>query len=236
MISVIIPTANEARELPATLASLAATRARPEVLVVDAGSADGTPDLAVAAGARVLSTPRRQRAAQMNCGAAAARGEILLFLHADTRLNADSLAAVARAQARPEVVGGAFARRFAHPSRLLRLTGRLADWRGRWPGWFFGDQAIFARRAAFERLDGFREWDVFEDLDFSRRLRRLGRTVLLHPAILSSARRFQGHVARRVVRDFWLTCRYLAGADPQALAAELRRTRRAVETNDGSEC
>jgi rSAM/selenodomain-associated transferase 2 len=225
MISVIIPTANEAGELPATLASLAVGQAQPEVLVVDAGSADGTPELAKAAGARVLSSPRRQRAAQMNLGAAAARGEILLFLHADTWLNANSLAAIERALARPGVVGGAFARRFAHLSRLLRLTCRLADWRGCWPGWFFGDQAIFARRAAFARLGGFREWDAFEDLDFSRRLRRLGWTVLLRPAILSSARRFQGGVARRVVRDFWLTCRYLAGADPQALAAELRRPR-----------
>jgi cellulose synthase/poly-beta-1,6-N-acetylglucosamine synthase-like glycosyltransferase len=162
----------------------------------------------------------------MNLGARDARGDVLLFLHADTRLRADSLAAIRCALARPDVAGGAFARRFDHPSILLRLSCVVADWRGRLAGWFFGDQAIFARRAAFDQLGGYREWDVFEDLDFARRLRGAGRTVLLRPPILSSGRRFTtGPAWRRVLRDAWLTCRYATGADPQALAAELRRAR-----------
>lgn len=226
MISVILPTLNEAALLPATLEALHVNAAPHEVIVVDAGSGDVTREIAAAAGATVLASPRRQRAAQMNCGARQARGEALLFLHADTRLRPDSLAVVERALTRPGVVGGAFARRFDHPSRVVRWSCALADWRGRLTGWFFGDQAMFARREAFATLGGFREWDIFEDVDFARRLRRLGRTVLLGPPIVSSGRRFaRGPAWRRVFGDAWLTCRYALGADPQAVAAELRRLR-----------
>ena len=227
MISVIIPTLNEAALLLATLEALHVNAARPEVIVVDAGSEDATREIAAAAGATVLASPRRQRAAQMNFGARQSRGEMLLFLHADTRLRPDSLAALERALTRPGVVGGAFARRFDHPSRAVRWSCVLADWRCRLTGWFFGDQAMFSRREAFAALGGFREWDVFEDIDFARRLRRLGRTVLLGPPILSSGRRFaRGPAWRRVLGDAWLTWRYAWGADPQAVAAKLKGLRR----------
>lgn len=226
MISVILPTLNEAALLPATLEALLVNAARHEVIVVDAGSGDTTREIAAAAGATVLASPRRQRAAQMNFGARQARGEAILFLHADTRLRPDSLAAVERALARSGVVGGAFARRFDHPSRVVRWSCALADWRGRLTGWFFGDQAMFARREAFATLGGFREWDIFEDVDFARRLRRAGRTVLLGPPIVSSGRRFApGPAWRRVLGDAWLTWRYAGGADPQVVAAELKRLR-----------
>ena len=94
----------------------------------------------------------------------------------------------------------------------------MAQWRNRWFGWYLGDQAIFVRRAVFARLGGFRDLDVFEDVDFSRRMAGEGKTVTLHPPVLSSARRFdeQGAVRRSLV-DAWLMGRYLLGATPQSL-------------------
>src|SRR5688500_14604573 len=112
MLSIIIPTVNEAAQLPATLASLQAQTVPHEVIVADAQSTDATRDIAMRAGAAVIESPRRQRAAQMNTGAAAARGDALLFLHADTRLAPGALAKISRALRQPGVVGGGFARRY----------------------------------------------------------------------------------------------------------------------------
>jgi len=211
MISVIIPAFNEAAELPATLAALCAQEALLEVIVVDAGSADATAMVAHDAGARVISSARRQRAAQMNLGAAAARGDALLFLHADTRLAPGALRAMEAALRQEDVAGGGFARRYDSPSLFLRVTCALAEVRTRLCGWFLGDQAIFVRRNAFTALGGFRAWDVFEDLDFSRRLARTGRTVTLRPPVVSAARRFTPSGAVRTTwRDVALTLRYLA--------------------------
>lgn len=211
-ISVIIPAFNEATELPATLAALRAQEALLEVIVVDAGSTDATASLARSAGAQVISSARRQRAAQTNLGAAAARGDALLFLHADTRLAPGSLRAMEAAFQHEDVAGGGFARRYDSPALFLRATCALAEARTRLCGWFLGDQAIFVRRTVFTALGGFSEWDVFEDLDFSRRLARAGRVVTLRPPVVSSARRFHAGAARTTWRDFALTVRFLARA------------------------
>ncbi len=220
MISIIIPTLNEAALLPGTLAALAANTPGHEVIVVDGGSTDATLPLARAAGARVMVAGRARRAGQMNLGATAAAGEALLFLHADTRLAPGGLAALQTALTRPGVVGGAFARRFDSPSRLLEWTCRLSDLRGRGLGWFLGDQGVFVRRATFAALGGFREWDWFEDLDFARRLARAGRVRLIGPPVLSSARRFARRgPLRTTLADSWLTVRYLVRGRPPVRAA-----------------
>ncbi|MBU6400627.1 MAG: TIGR04283 family arsenosugar biosynthesis glycosyltransferase [Verrucomicrobia bacterium] len=225
MISIVIPTLNEADQLAATLAAIGdpLPRAACEVIVVDAGSSDGTAALAKAAGTRVVTSPGPGRAAQMNLGAQQASGDQLLFLHADTRLPEGALARIDAALRDPAIVGGGFARRFAGASRFLRLTAWLADWRCRSLGWFLGDQAIFARRSVFEQLKGYREIDLFEDLDFSRRMARTGKVVTLSPPVISSARRFaaRGPLVTTAA-DLWLTCQFLAGADPQELAARRR--------------
>ncbi len=221
MISIIIPTSNEALSLPGTLQAIAAAgldRAH-EILVVDADSVDETVAKARAAGARAIPAPIRQRAAQMNLGAAEARGDVLLFLHADTLLPASAFRRIEQALAEPSVVGGAFARRYQSPSWLLRFTCAVASLRGSLSGWFLGDQAIFVRAEIFHQLGGFRDFPLFEDLDFSRRLRRAGRSVLLRPAVFSSARRFHQRGPRRTTwSDFLLTCRYLRGVPPRELA------------------
>ena len=214
MVSVIIPALNEVHHLPGTLAAVdaAARHTAFEIIVADGGSTDGTVELVRARGLLCLPSPRAQRAAQINLGAAQARGEILLFLHADTLLPAGALDAVAAACRRPGVVGGGFARRYASPSQWLGLTCRLASLRNHWIGWHLGDQAMFVWRTVFVQLGGLRELDAFEDVDFSRRLRRAGSAVTLHPPVISSARRFiKRGPFQTSMADVWLTLRYLCG-------------------------
>lgn len=149
------------------------------------------------------------RARQMNAGAACGSGDILLFLHADTVLPAEALSMIRKA-VESGASGGAFARRFDSSSPWLRISCRLADWRGRALRVFLGDQAIFVRRDVFEDMGGFDESAAYEDLDFSLRLRRKGRTALLRPPILSSARRFTAKgVVRQSIDDFLAGSAYL---------------------------
>jgi rSAM/selenodomain-associated transferase 2 len=215
-ISVIIPAANEAEGLPQCLARV---RDEPnEIIIVDAASDDGTRALAEALGCRFLSLPQRHRARQMNLGAAEARGRILLFLHADTLLPSGALTNIAEAIDRRDAVGGAFSRRYRSRSLILAVTARLAALRNRIFGWHLGDQALFVRRDIFTELGGYRDFPIFEDLDFSRRLRRLGRTVTLTPPVFSSARRFAAKGPLRTTwNDLLLTRRYLSGVDPNDL-------------------
>jgi rSAM/selenodomain-associated transferase 2 len=215
-ISVIIPVAKEAAILPQCFAGV---RGVPnEIIVVDAASEDETPVVAEAAGCRLFSCPHPHRARQMNLGAAQARGRILLFLHADTILPPGALGKIIDAIDRRSAVGGAFSRRYRSRSPTLALTSRLAALRNRLFGWHLGDQAIFVRRDIFERLGGYRDIPIFEDLDFSRRLRALGKTVTLTPPVYSSARRFALRGPLRTTwHDLLLTRRYLSGEDPNDL-------------------
>lgn len=215
-ISVIIPAASEAGALPECLARIGG--APHEIIVVDAGSEDGTAAIVQRFGCTLLSFPERHRARQMNFGAARARGRILLFLHADTLLPVGALSKIGATLDRRAALGGGFARRYRSSSLILALTCRLAELRNRLFGWHLGDQAIFVRREIFQRLGGFREIPIFEDLDFSRRLRALGLTITLRPPVLTSARRFREKgPLRTTLADLRLTRRYLAGADPNAL-------------------
>ena len=216
-VSVIIPAWNEAAGLAATIGSAQCPFIKHEILVVDGGSADATVQIASENGCRVFHSARRQRAAQMNLGAAHARGEVFLFLHADTRLAPGAFSAMREALRDSRVVGGAFARRYDSPSRLLAVTCRLAQLRNRLVGWHLGDQAIFARGHIFQRCGPFAEVAQFEDLDFSRQLRRCGRIVTLQPPVRSAVRRFAKDGALlRTAKDFLLTCGYFLRGLPAA--------------------
>jgi rSAM/selenodomain-associated transferase 2 len=218
-ISFIIPAVNEAGRIGEQVERCLALSPRPEVIVADGGSCDDTASRAGEAGARVVLSPRRGRAFQMNAGAAAASGDVLVFLHADVKLNCVAYGVLRKALADPGLVGGAFRRRFDSPSRLLRAGCRLADLRGRWLRVFLGDQAIFVRRKVFRALGGFREILLFEDLEFSRRLARHGRTVLLEAVVVASGRRFdRDGILARLATNLYLTALYFAGADPDRLA------------------
>jgi rSAM/selenodomain-associated transferase 2 len=230
VISVIIPVFNESCYVPATLAAIKQSESSHEIIVVDAGSSDESIAAAIEHGARVVSTRVKQRASQMNVGARSARGDVFLFLHADTRLPQNALTKIESVIAKRNAVGGGFARRYDSPSWFLRATCVLAGVRTRLRGWFLGDQGIFVRRDVFEKLDGFRNFDLFEDLDFSRRMRCEGRVVTLRPPVISSARRFSLYgPCRTTWKDLLTTCRYLRGADPNQLAAEYYRTRESVQ-------
>ncbi len=223
-VSVIVPAVDEAVTLAATLASLRSEALPFEVIVVDAQSSDATAAITEAAGAQVISCRRRQRAHQLNLGARQARGAVLLFVHADTLLPPGALDHVAQALRDGNVVGGAFTRRYASPSLVLRATCALARGRNRTIGWHLGDQAMFVRSSVFFQLGGFRDVQMFEDLDFSRRLKRVGRVVTLRPGVISSARRFEDGPARTTLRDFRLTLGYLLnGLPPTDQRANRRR-------------
>ena len=192
-ISVIIPTHNEALNLPDTLASLEANDVSCEIVVVDGDSTDGTLALAVDEGAATINSEKAHRAHQLNLGARSASAPFFLFLHADTHLPQGALdKVITTLRDSPDLVGGGFTRRFDSPSLFLRLSTCLASLRSRHLGFFLGDQAIFVRKTVFEALDGFDETlPLCEDLDFSRRLRAHGKTTALSPPALSSARRFE---------------------------------------------
>jgi rSAM/selenodomain-associated transferase 2 len=224
VISVIVPALDEAAGLAGTL-----MRAREpgvaEIIVVDGGSTDGTPDVARPLADVLLAAPRG-RAVQMNAGAAAARGDVLLFLHADTRLPAGFAAAIARALASADAVGGRFDVALDAPGWIYRTLGRLISERSRLTGVATGDQAIFARRSAFETLGGFAAVPLMEDLDFSRRLKRLGRVVALRETVVTSARRWRrGGLWRTVLLMWALRLAYYAGASPARLARLYRDAR-----------
>ena len=221
-ISIVVPALNEAAGIAATLAALAPLRAAGhEVLVVDGGSSDGTPALCAGLADAVLAGPRG-RARQMNAGAARARGAVLLFLHADTRLPAGAAAAVQRA-----VAGGALWGRFdvcidGRP-RLLRVVAALMNLRSRWTGIATGDQAIFVQRAAFQAIGGFADQPLMEDIELSRRLRRTAAPACLRERVHTSGRRWEQRGVWRTIWLMWrLRWRYWRGASPEALAQAYR--------------
>jgi rSAM/selenodomain-associated transferase 2 len=207
MFSVIIPTLNEAANLPATVAhTLDCAREEPiELIVSDCGSEDGTSHIAKQLGLRVVSGGRC-RAEAMNIGASVARGDLLLFLHADSLLPDRFPLCIGRAMSNPRVVGGAFDFTFARDDDTARLDATYLDWvvlcnrlRYRWTGNFYGDQSIFVRRDVFDSIGGFPRVRLFEDVYFSRQLRRRGRTAILRPPVRTSPRRF---ISNGVVRQF----------------------------------
>lgn len=216
-VSVIVPTLNEADNIAACVASVRAQRGggETEVVVVDGGSTDGT--VAVAAPlASVLASPPG-RAVQMNAGARRAGGNVLLFLHADSRLPAGALAAVRDALADPDVPGGTFTLRFDDAAPLLRLYAACT--RLRFALFHFGDAGIFVRSAVFERLGGFRQIPLMEDVDFLRRLRRAGRLALVPRPVTTSARRFRrGGIVRQQLLNAALVAAFSLGVSPARLA------------------
>ena len=188
LISIIIPTLNEEGQLPDTLAPLAAA-AGCEVIVSDGGSGDATRDLAVRHGCRVVRSPPG-RGVQMNAGAAAAHAPILLFLHADTLLPPGFAPLVESALAEQNVSGGAFSLRISGDRPGLAFIAHAANLRSRLLRLPYGDQALFTTSETFQRLGGFAETPIMEDVLFVRGLRRLGRLVILPQAVVTSSRRW----------------------------------------------
>ena len=221
-LSIVIPVLNEAGAIEATLQALQPLRARgAEVVVADGGSLDSTVALSEPLADQVLSAPAG-RARQMNAGAAATRGEALLFLHADTRLPSGSDHLVRQALQ----AGAAWGRFDVHISgrpAMLHVVATLMNLRSRWTGIATGDQAIFMTRAAFEQVGGFPDQPLMEDVEISRRLRAMGRPACLRARVTTSGRRWETRGVWRTIFLMWrLRWRYWRGASPQALAEAYR--------------
>lgn len=219
-ISVIIPVLDEAERIGLRLAELRVIPGIAEVIVVDGGSSDGTVELARGTtGVRVVTAPRG-RGSQLNAGAALASSEVLLFLHADVTLPADAAEWVATTLADPEVVAGAFRTRTVRDGRRSWAAPLLwiADVRSRVTRLPYGDQALFVRRDVFLRAGGFPEQPLMEDLELSRRLRRLGRIETVPAVVRVSGRRILAGPlwATATMRLFPLL--YRLGVPPRALA------------------
>jgi rSAM/selenodomain-associated transferase 2 len=219
MLSIIVPALDEAAGIAAALTALAPMRRRDcEVIVVDGGSRDGTPDLARPLADRVITAPRG-RAAQMNAGAAIAQADVLLFLHADTRLPADADRRVRDGLARSGGVWGRFDVRIEGRHRLLAVIAGAINLRSRLSGIATGDQAMFMTRAAFAAAGGFPDIALMEDVVFSTRLKALGRPLCLRERVVTSGRRWESRGVIATIALMWgLRLAYYFGATPAALA------------------
>jgi len=248
-ISIVIPTLDEERSLPPTLTHTAGlgfdevivvdggSRDRTSDIVTQldvrrstfdvsnsstsnsAGTSNFEPQAPAAFTHPILLTAPAGRAPQMNAGAAASRGDVLLFLHADTLLPRDARLAIEGALEDPACVGGRFDVRFGRDSRPGRLIGSMINLRSRCTGIATGDQAIFVRRAVFERLGGFSDIPIMEDVDFTRRLKRAGRVAALRSQVVTSYRRWDACGPIRTILLMWvLRLLYWIGVSPGTLS------------------
>jgi len=217
-LSIIMPTLAEAATIAATLTALQPLRAQGhEVIVVDGGSEDATLAIAQSLCDRTLVADAG-RASQMNAGAREARGDILLFLHADTSLPAGASADIDHAIARG-ARWGRFDVTIDGRPRVLKLVACMMNWRSRWTGIATGDQAIFVRRSAFDAAGGFPTIPLMEDVAMSKRLKSsAGRPACLRARVTTSGRRFEARGPWRTIFVMWrLRLAYAMGADPASL-------------------
>jgi rSAM/selenodomain-associated transferase 2/rSAM/selenodomain-associated transferase 1 len=217
-LSIIVPVLNEGATIAVQLAALQPLRAAGvELVLVDGGSSDDTAKVARPLADRLIVAPRG-RAVQMNAGARASRGEVLLFLHADTRLPVAADVLVVQAS-KDGAQWGRFDVRIDGGHPMLRVVESMMNWRSRLSGIATGDQAIFVRREAFERVGGFPDIPLMEDVALSKRLKQIAPPVCLRESVMTSGRRWEKHGVLRTILLMWrLRAAYFFGADPQQLA------------------
>ena len=222
-LSIIVPVLNEAAGIESCLTSLAGLRAAScEVIVVDGGSGDDTVSRAAPGCDRVIEAARG-RAAQMNAGAALARADLLLFLHADTRLPPGALDAIEAATRGLPSGWGRFDVRLDSPRAALRLVGAMMNLRSRVSGIATGDQALFMTRAAYAAVGGYPAIALMEDIAISKQLKRLCAPACLHLKVLTSARRWESRGVLATIVLMWrLRLAYFFGASPESLARRYR--------------
>ncbi len=228
-LTVIVPTLNEAAHLGASLSSLPREA---EVVVTDGGSTDETISIATRAGARVV-TGSRGRARQMNRGVDAARGDTLLFLHADCTLGPDAYHQLETAlDDDDDVIGGSFRMSIRDASWGLKWIAATSNARARYLQTPYGDQALFVRRSAFEKLGGFPEIPFMEDVALVRKLKRLGKLVRVNETVTTGARHWQqlGSV-RTTLLNWSMVTLYLLGVPAERLEPYYRRLRATRSTS-----
>lgn len=222
----VIPALDEAARIEACIACLAPLRTEGvEVVVSDGGSSDDTRERAVAAGARVVASPRG-RARQQNAGAEAVAGDLLWFVHADCRPSPGACAMVAAAAATGEPVWGRFDVTLSGPGAMLRIIEVAMNARSRFTGIATGDQCLFVSRGLFRRAGGFPDIALMEDIALSRTLRRIARPRCERARVVTSSRKWREEGVWRTVALMWrLRLAYALGADPAGLARRYYRSR-----------
>ncbi|HYY25249.1 MAG TPA: TIGR04283 family arsenosugar biosynthesis glycosyltransferase [Candidatus Udaeobacter sp.] len=215
-ISVVIPVLNEEKSIGPALTALQSL-APDELIVIDGGSTDRSREICESLGVTVISAPSG-RGRQMNHGARRATGDILLFLHADTRLPLSAFDDVRSALRNPACVGGRFDLELDDRRWMLRVIGAMISLRSRLTKVATGDQAIFVRREMFEKIGGYPEIPLMEDVAFSRAMKHVGKVACLRSRVITSARRWQTEGVWRTMLKMWiLKSLYLLGVEPARL-------------------
>lgn len=215
-VTIVIPVLNEALHISKALGRLNNDFPDCKLIVVDGGSSDGTPDLALAHATVILSEPGR--ACQMNAGARASSSDVIWFIHADTEIDPGALAQIRLALRDCEVVGGGLSLRFDTKSFGLNYLAWSSNLRAKHLHWIFGDQAMYMRRSTFEALGGFPDLPILEDMEMSRRLHRSGKLSILPATATASARRFIEHGTwPMIIFMQYLKLLYFLGVDPEKI-------------------
>jgi rSAM/selenodomain-associated transferase 2 len=213
--SIIIPILNEARGIGAAVDRLKSIKNVYEVIFVDGGSTDGTLEI-IPKEFKIVDSPRG-RGMQLNKGASTAHGDVLLFLHCDSILSKDAVQAISKA-INQGFEGGCFSLQFDQSGALLALIARLSNLRVKLLRVMFGDQGIFIKREVFERLGGFPEIPIMEDLEFSLKLRKQCKIIQVKDKIITSARRFEKNgVLRTIMFMHKMKLLYFMGRSPEEL-------------------
>ncbi len=217
-ISVVVPAWNEAKNLALLLPALSQLESVAEIIVVNASGDSESEQIILSCGATLIAAAAPNRGEQMNLGADAASGEVIVFQHCDTDLGAAQLAAIDAALSDPQVIGGAFYRKFDDHHPHLRWLESMARFLTRYGGTLYGDQTIFVRREIFRTLGGFAKIPLMEDIEFSRRLRAAGQIAVLDPPVRTSARRHMRKGAwRTTMQNGLFIALYHLGVSPHRL-------------------
>lgn len=217
MISIVVPVLNEAPRLPPMFEMLDAQPGEKQVILADGGSADDTRAVAGERALIVESEPGRAR--QMNAGAAYAEGETILFLHCDTELPPGALREIADVMRGGDVAGGGFLHSFDREDSFSRFISFSANARAKIAKRFLGDQCIFIRREAFERMGGYADMPLFEDWDLSRRMRAFGRVAVIEAPVVTSGRRIDVWGKPKCLIIWWgLSILFALGVSAERLA------------------
>jgi len=217
IVSIVIPTLNEAKTIAETVQRAKGCKEVCEVIVADGGSIDGTAEIAEKAGCRMVVSPPG-RGAQLRTGAALATGDVVLLLHADTWLPPNACEAMLRCLRDGAVVGGGFWKVFRDPTLLMAGSRFRCGLRLALGGRILGDQGLFIRREVLERIGGVPDMPLMEEFELCRRLRQVGRLVLADATVVTSARRFKKlGVLRTYWRMWWVTTLYRFGMSPRRL-------------------